>query len=113
MEAELIPVSEEDVVVDQEISFTLRMLASRKLSVRSADRILRALELLWKSEAERFTDDAVLFAMTKGQEGPAATWPCGQQNTLTEESISPGEDSMLFHEKNDTLNCPRLIPKLI
>ncbi len=59
------------LIMDEEIRWVLRMLSERRISARSADRILRALELLAKSEKDSAID-ALETSLAPDKRSPSA-----------------------------------------
>jgi DUF4097 and DUF4098 domain-containing protein YvlB len=81
--------------VDEETLWILKMLSARKISARSADRILRALELLRKSEESHVLEPSEGKPVDTGvpgeQETSAGMPQEPQQITPTEEELLPAE----------------------
>ena len=59
-----------DIVMDEETLWVLKMLSARKISARSADRLLQGLDLLRKYEASKQASSAV-SPLTTGEKSPA------------------------------------------
>ena len=103
--------------MDEETLWVLKMLSAREVSARSADRILRALELLRKSEeSEAESSSAVAAAPVIEEQEVMAGTPQDvgsptarkkkeseeQQSITTEEDLSPVEKAGLVSDETNT-----------
>lgn len=81
--------------MDEETLWVLRMLSEREISAKSAERILRALELLRKTEEGESADTSVAPSVTEEQAATAETPQAEQQIIPVEEKAAEaGEETL-------------------
>ncbi|MFC1714889.1 SPOR domain-containing protein [Candidatus Poribacteria bacterium] len=81
--------------MDKETRWILKMLSEHRISVLSADRMLRALELLRRSQESKPVDDAPVTQVREEQEAPAVTPQVIRQITPAQEKPAPAEDAQV------------------